>query len=76
MNTLALLGGEPLRKTLFPAYSVIGKEEIDAVRAVMESGILSRYVGAWNEGFYGGPQVRAFEDEWAGAFAARHAVAV
>ncbi len=41
-STLALLGGEPLRKTLFPAYSVIGTEEIEAVRAVMESGILSR----------------------------------
>ncbi len=42
MSTLVLLGGEPVREALFPAYSVIGKEEIEAaVRAAVEDGRLT-----------------------------------
>lgn len=76
MATLALLGGKPLRETLFPAYRTIGTQEREAVDAVMRSGVLSRFLGAWHDDFYGGDQVRAFEASWAEAFAAKHAVSV
>jgi dTDP-4-amino-4,6-dideoxygalactose transaminase len=76
MSVLAVNGGEKVRKRLFPAYTVIGEEEIDAVRNVLESGILSRFLGTWHEDFYGGPQVRALEREWTEYFGVKHAIAV
>lgn len=76
MSTLAILGGSPVREKLFPAYRPIGEEERKAVDEVMQSGVLSRFLGAWHGDFYGGPQVRAFEHEWAEAFHAKHAVSV
>lgn len=76
MAELALLGGSPIRTKPFPGYRVIGPEDREAVAGVLESGILSRYLGVWHDDFWGGPQVRAFEAEWAQAFGARHALAV
>lgn len=76
MSRLALLGGEPIRVKPFPAYNVIGPDEIESVRAVMETGVLSRFLGAWHPDFYGGPQVQAFEKEWAASCGVEHAVAV
>ncbi len=76
MSDLALLGGKPVRETLFPAYQVIGEEEKAAVTAVLDTGILSRYLGAHHDNFMGGPQVLAFEAAWAEAFNAKHAIAV
>jgi perosamine synthetase len=73
---LALLGGEPVRTTPFPAYKVIAEEEKTAVSAVVESGVLSRYLGAWHDDFMGGTQVQNFEQEWAEAFGVRNALAV
>lgn len=75
-SKLALLGGQPVRTMPFPAYSVIGEEERQAADAVMRTGVLSAYLGAWHEDFYGGHQVRAFEEEWAASFDAKHAVSV
>lgn len=76
MSKLALLGGNKVRKTLFPKYNNIGKEEKDAVMRVMDSGVLSKYLGGWVDDFYGGVEVQAFEKEWAGYYNAAHAVAV
>lgn len=76
ISPLALLGGSPLRTTPFPAYRVIGPDDEEAVAEVIKSGVLSRFLGAWHPDFLGGPQVRAFEDEWAQAFGARYAVSV
>ncbi len=76
MSKLALLGGNPVRKKLFPAYKVIGEEEKAAAARVIETGVLSRYIGGEHEDFMGGDEVRAFEDEWATAFNADHAIAV
>lgn len=73
---LALLGGEPVRRAPFPAYNHIGKEEIAATTRVLESGNLSQYLGVWHDDFRGGPEVRAFESEWAAAFKAKHALSV
>lgn len=76
MNTLAIQGGAPVRSELFPAYNPIGEEEAEAVARVMKSGNLSQYLGAWHEDFMGGPEVRAFEAEWAAYFDIPHALAV
>lgn len=76
MSNLAVNGGNKVRTTLFPAYEVIGKEEENAAVEVIRSGILSKYLGCWEEDFYGGPQVRALEEEWAEYFGVKHAVTV
>ena len=76
MGKLALNGGKKVRTELFPAYRVIGKEEETAVINVLRSGILSKYLGCWADDFYGGPQVRALEQEWAEYYGVKHAVAV
>lgn len=73
---LAINGGSPVRVELFPSYNTIGVEEKEAVNRVMDSGALSRYVGAWGEGFNGGAEVQAFEKEWAQYFGVKHAIAV
>jgi perosamine synthetase len=64
-SPLALLGGQPVRSRLFPAYRVIGEEEKAAAARVLDSGILSRFLGAWHPDFFGGPEVQAFEKTWA-----------
>lgn len=76
MSKLAINGGEKVRTNLFPAYRVIGKEEEEAVVKVLRSGILSKYLGCWADDFYGGPQVRALEEEWAKHFGVKHAISV
>jgi dTDP-4-amino-4,6-dideoxygalactose transaminase len=75
-NDLALLGGTPLRTRPFPAYRVFGEEEKRAAVRVIESGVLSRFLGAWHPDFFGGPEVQAFEKEWASAYDVRHAISV
>lgn len=76
MKKLAIHGGEKVRKQLFPAYRVIGKEEEEAVVKVLRSGILSKYLGSWSDDFYGGPQVQGLEKEWAEYFGVKHAISV
>jgi dTDP-4-amino-4,6-dideoxygalactose transaminase len=65
--TLAHEGGAPVRRDPFPPWPAFGKEEIEAVSAVLRSG----KVNAWT-----GQEVRSFEQEFAQFVEARHAVAV
>lgn len=76
MSKLAILGGTKVRTKLFPAYNSIGVEEKKAVARVMDKGVLSKYLGCWDEDFYGGVEVRAFEEEWASFFGTKFAIAV
>lgn len=76
MNTLALLGGKPVIKSSLKPYRSIGEEERVAVDAVMRSGNLSSYVGAWCDAFDGGPVVRDFESRFAAKFNVPHAIAM
>ncbi len=76
MSILAIHGGQKVRKKPFPAYKVIGEQEKQAVMEVLDSGILSRYLGCWQADFYGGPQVQSLEKEWAEHFGVKHAIAV
>jgi len=76
MSVLAINGGEPAFKKSLEHYNSIGKEEIVAVEAVMKTGCLSRFLGAYSEDFYGGPAVRQFEEAWATTFRVKHAISV
>ena len=73
-TTLALHGGTPVRTHIFPAYRVIGEEEKAAAARVLESGILSRFLGAWHPDFFGGPEVQSFEKTWAGICQVKHGI--
>jgi dTDP-4-amino-4,6-dideoxygalactose transaminase len=53
---------------------MIGKEELQAVLRVMESGVLSGYRGSWGDWFYGGEEIKALEKEWAEYFHVKHAI--
>lgn len=78
MAKLAIHGGSPVRSKdkKFPAYRIMGEEEKREVCRVIDSGVLSKYVGAWHPDFNGGPEVKAFEEEWAAFFGVKHAIAV
>lgn len=76
MTKLALLGGDPVRTKLFPAHNFIGDAEKKKVMEIMDSGVLSRFLGVWHDDFYGGDEVRAFEREWADSYRAKHGVSV
>jgi len=76
MATLAIKGGAPVRKKLFPAYNTIGEAEKRAVMSVLDSGNLSQFLGTWHKDFYGGPTVQQFEKDWATAFGNKYAISV
>lgn len=73
---LALFGGAPVLKGPFKPYRSLGPEEAARVSEVVAGGVLSRFLGCWDEDFYGGPQVRMFEARWAERFGVRHAVSM
>jgi dTDP-4-amino-4,6-dideoxygalactose transaminase len=75
-SALALFGGDPVIEQPLRRYNPIGIEEVEAARAVVESGLLSRYVGGWGPDFLGGPKVHAFERACEAMFGVRHAVTV
>jgi len=75
-SKLALLGGNKTISRSFKRYNPIGSEELEAAKAVIESGVLSQFLGAWHEDFYGGPKVREFEAAACKYFGVEHAVTV
>ena len=76
MEKLAILGGSATIVSPFRKYNSIGLEEIEAAKKVMESGVLSQFIGCWDPDFYGGERVRHFEKDWGRHFKVKHAVAV
>jgi dTDP-4-amino-4,6-dideoxygalactose transaminase len=54
----------------------VGEAERRAVLEVMDSGVLSQFIGAWGADFGGGPRVQSLERAWAERFGARHAVSM
>jgi len=73
---LALLGGPKAIQETFKRYNSIGAEEAHAAKQVIESGVLSQFLGAWHEDFYGGPKVREFERQCEDFFGVKHAITV
>lgn len=76
MSKLALFGGKPVRERPFPRYNTMGEAEKRAVAEVMESGILSDYLGSWEPEFFGGHRVKTLERCWGNQFGVKHAVSV
>jgi perosamine synthetase len=76
MQPLALFGGPKAIPEPFRKYNPIGSEELAAAKTVIESGVLSQFLGAWHEDFFGGPKVREFERRAAEYFCVKHAVTV
>lgn len=79
MNTkpsLALFGGPKAIGAPFKRYNSMGKEEVEAARGVVESGVLSQFVGGWEPDFYGGAKVQEFERQCEAFFGVKHAVTV
>lgn len=54
----------------------MGEEERRAVLEVIESDVLSAFIGGAGPFFLGGPHVRAFEQAWADKYGFSHAVSV
>lgn len=73
---LALLGGSKTINKKFKRYNSIGSEEVAAAKAVIETGVLSRFLGCSGPDFLGGDRVREFERNWADHFKIKHAVSV
>lgn len=73
---LALLGGPATITQPFRHYNPIGVEEVQAAKEVIESGVLSQFIGAHHPDFLGGPKVKEFEAQCANYFGVKHAVTV
>jgi len=76
-NELAFLGGKKVIDYDVKRYNSIGSEEAEAVKKVVEKGVLSDFLGSWDsDKFYGGEQVRGFEEEWSKYFDVKHSISV
>ncbi len=75
-GNLAVDGGAPVIARQFAVRNTMGPEEEQAAVEVIRSGVLSRFQGSAGDDFLGGPQVRAFEEEWADYFGVRYAISV
>ena len=73
---LAIAGGSPVRSRPFPPQNTVGEEERRAVLEVLDSGVLSQFLGEWSDDFLGGPRVKTCEQAFAERFGAKHAVSV
>ncbi len=75
-NLPALLGGSPVRTVPIASRITMGAAEKAAAMRVMDSDCLSAFLGAPGKFFLGGPEVRAFERDWAEQYGFAHAVSV
>ncbi len=73
---LALFGGPKTINEPLEPYNSIGDEEALAAKKVIDSRVLSKYLGCWDDDFYGGPKVREFEKICADFFNVKHVVTV
>lgn len=76
MSKLSILGGKPVRVSDFPNRVSMGAAEKEAAIRVLDSDILSGFVGAAGNFFNGGKEVRAFEKLWADTYNFKHAISV
>jgi perosamine synthetase len=76
LNVLAINGGSPTIQKTFPRYNTLGEEELVACKRVLNSGVLSQFLGCHDEDFYGGVEIKEFEKEWSEFFRVKHSVSV
>lgn len=73
---LAIHGGPKSIDYSLKPHNPIGPEEISAVNSVIDSGVLSQFLGAWSKDFYGGSKVQEFEHAAALHFDVKHAISI
>jgi len=73
---LALLGGEPVLERQLTRFNTYDNSEVEAAKEVVESGLLSGFMGSNGPAFYGGPRVKEFEKEWAKIFGVKNAITI
>ena len=61
---------------VFKKHNPISYQEINAVKKVMATGVLSGFVADWGKEFYGGPQVNKFEKQCQKYFKIKYAISV
>lgn len=72
----AILGGEPIRLEPFAERRTMGAAEREAAIKVLDSDVLSAFLGGAGQYFMGGEHVRRFEQAWAEQFGFKHAISV
>ena len=75
-TVLAIHGGEKTITKPLKIYNSIGSEEVSAAKKVVESGVLSQFLGCWDKDFFGGPKVQKFERNCEAYFGVKHAITV
>lgn len=75
-SKLALFGGPRSIPQDFRVHNPIGFKERCAADRVLRTGVLSRYLGTWHPDFFGGLEVKTFEENCAKFFKSKHAIAV
>lgn len=73
-NELAILGGSPVISHQLDNYSSIDASDIAVATRVLESGDLSRFIGASGEYFLGGKTILDMESAWSSYFDTKYAV--
>jgi perosamine synthetase len=74
METLAIFGGKPVLADPLPITNTIGAAEKRACRRVLDSGVLSDFVGRAGTKFLGGAEVLALEKAFCTKFNVQNAV--
>ena len=73
---LTIFGGKKTIKGEFKKYNPIGVEERDAAIDVINSGVLSKFLGTWSPDFFGGEKVQLFERQCEDFFNVKNAIVV
>lgn len=60
----------------FTKFNFIKKPEMSSVKKVLQTGILSDFIGAPGDKFYGGKKVIEFENKWSKYFRTKYTVSV
>lgn len=76
ISDLAILGGTPVIQHSLKPYSTIDASDALAAKRVIDSGMLSKFIGDAGDFFLGGPEIRSFESEFAKKFETKHAISV
>lgn len=73
-ETLAVFGGQPILSSPIPPHDTFGEEEKQAVLRVMDSGVLSNFLGRAGDRFLGGTEILQFEKAFSQRFGSAYAV--
>jgi perosamine synthetase len=72
----AILGGTPVRSNPFTPRTTMGPDEQAAAHQVLESNVLSAFIGSSGKYFNGGVRVQEFEKAWCDTYRFKHGISV